>query len=70
MLEYNAMRFRSLIGWCDQILLALSKTKRFEMNTMMATKTDHEYVEKITSRLAEAGFTEQDCFVLKKRYGL
>lgn len=53
-----------------EILLALSKTKRFEMNTMMATKTDHEYVEKITSRLAEAGFTEQDCFVLKKRYGL
>lgn len=53
-----------------ELLLALSRTGRFDMNVMMATDADHAAVDKIGAGMLEAGMTEQDCFMLRKRYGL
>merc|ERR1712166_194604 len=53
-----------------EFLLALSQTDRFDMNVMMATAQDNQAVETIVTGMSEAGFTEKDCFMLKKRYGL
>merc|ERR1711865_378414 len=53
-----------------EFLLAVSRTDRFDMNVMMATAGDKQAVETIVEGLNDAGFTEKDCFMLKKRYGL
>eukprot|EP00656_Telonema_subtile_P044922 TRINITY_DN5118_c0_g1_i2.p1 TRINITY_DN5118_c0_g1~~TRINITY_DN5118_c0_g1_i2.p1 ORF type:complete len:454 (-),score=156.29 TRINITY_DN5118_c0_g1_i2:149-1510(-) len=53
-----------------EILLALSGTGRFDMNVMMASNSDNFAVESIATSMEEVGFTEHDCAVLKKRFGL